>query len=220
MLTEIQIKKLVQGSRKHSCSGSSKKACVTIEAVAELPTEFGRFQVVAFSNTLDKKEHVAFIRGDLLGAESVPVRIHSECLTGDVIHSLRCDCHSQLVAALKQLGKKRKGVLLYLRQEGRGIGLVNKIKAYMLQDAGLDTFEANRALGFKDDERDFSIAAHMVKTLKIKSVQLMTNNPEKISALEEIGVKVTARIPLVMKPGVHNKKYLRTKQEKGHLLDE
>jgi GTP cyclohydrolase II len=154
------------------------------------------------------------------GAAEVPVRLHSECLTGDAIGSLRCDCRDQLEAALSALGAMERGALLYLRQEGRGIGLLNKIRAYGLQDHGMDTVQANLALGFRDDERDYSVAAHMLFSLGIESVRLMTNNPKKISGLESLGVKVVDRIPLVMKPNRYNRFYLETKAAKsGHLMD-
>ncbi len=221
MLTELQIKELLEEDRYHDCGGFGKDhICVRVAAIAELPSRFGQFQVVAFWNNRDGKEHAAFVHGDVLSSENVPVRLHSECLTGDAIGSLRCDCRDQLEAALTALGKREKGILLYLRQEGRGIGLLNKIRAYGLQDHGLDTVEANIALGFRDDERDYSVAAHMILSLRVKSIGLMTNNPKKISGLEKLGVKVTDRIPLVMQPNQYNRFYLETKKEKsGHLMD-
>jgi GTP cyclohydrolase II len=156
----------------------------------------------------------------VIGASNVPVRLHSECLTGDVMGSLRCDCRDQLEAALKKLGRMERGMVLYLRQEGRGIGLINKIRAYSLQDAGLDTVEANLALGFRDDERDYAVAAHMLMSLKIESVQLMTNNPKKIAQLTQYGIKVDGRIPHIMEPNEYNRFYLETKAAKsGHMID-
>jgi GTP cyclohydrolase II len=196
------------------------RVSVRVVAMADLPTRFGQFHIVAFENNRDGKEHVAITKGDVIGASNVPVRLHSECLTGDVIGSLRCDCRDQLEAALKKIGRMEKGMVLYLRQEGRGIGLINKIRAYSLQDEGLDTVEANLALGFRDDERDYEIAAHMLKALKIESVQLMTNNPKKIDQLTRYGVKVNGRIPHIMKPNEHNRFYLETKAAKsGHMID-
>jgi GTP cyclohydrolase II len=175
---------------------------------------------VAFSDTRDGKEHAAFVRGMPWNHEDVPVRLHSECLTGDAIGSLRCDCRDQLESALKMIGDMNEGILLYLRQEGRGIGLTNKIRAYELQDTGLDTVQANEALGFRDDERDYSIAAHMLDSMQIKSVRLITNNPRKIEGLKTFGINVTDRIPLVIPPNPYNAFYLETKAAKsGHLMD-
>jgi GTP cyclohydrolase II len=154
-----------------------------------------------------------------MGASDVPARLHSECLTGDALGSLRCDCRDQLEVALRRLTTRPRGVLLYLRQEGRGIGLRNKIRAYQLQDRGLDTVEANRALGFRDDERDYQIAAHMLASLNIDSIQLMTNNPDKIAQLQRYGVKITKRIPHVIQPNEFNRAYLLTKaMRSGHQI--
>ena len=156
----------------------------------------------------------------MTNAENVPVRVHSECLTGDVMGSLRCDCRDQLESALRKIGKMEKGILLYMRQEGRGIGLINKIRAYGLQEHGYDTVEANIALGFRDDERDYSVAAHMLESLKVRSIQLITNNPKKIQDLEKNGICVTGRIPHIMQPNKYNRFYLETKATKsGHLID-
>jgi len=205
----------------HECEGLGRdKVCVRVVAMAELPTRFGDFHIVAFENNRDGKEHVAITKGDVIGASDVPVRLHSECLTGDVMGSLRCDCRDQLEAALKKIGRMERGMILYLRQEGRGIGLINKIRAYSLQDQGLDTVEANLALGFRDDERDYAVAAHMLMSLKIESVQLMTNNPKKIDQLTRYGIKVDGRIPHIMEPNEYNRFYLETKAAKsGHLID-
>ncbi len=214
------IDRIIKENETHSCP-DHKETCVRIVAIANLPTRFGDFQAVAFQNDFDNKDHAAFIRGNVLETEDVPVRIHSECLTGDAIGSLRCDCREQLETSLAMLGKMEKGILLYLRQEGRGIGLTNKIRAYQLQDQGHDTFEANRILGFRDDERDYAIAAHMLWSLKVKSIKLITNNPDKIKNLSSYGVKITGRIPIIVKPNQYNSFYLETKKIKGgHLLDE
>jgi GTP cyclohydrolase II len=212
---------LLETEGDHECEGLGKdKVCVRVVAMAELPTRFGDFHIVAFENNRDGKEHVAITKGDVIGASDVPVRLHSECLTGDVMGSLRCDCRDQLEAALKKIGRMERGMVLYLRQEGRGIGLINKIRAYSLQDAGLDTVEANLALGFRDDERDYAVAAHMLMSLKVESVQLMTNNPKKINQLTQYGIKVNGRIPHIVEPNEHNRFYLETKAAKsGHLLD-
>jgi GTP cyclohydrolase II len=219
--THEQIQLLLDENQDHDCSGVGKdKVCVHIEAIAELPTRFGDFHIVAFSNNKDDKEHVAIIKGEVFDAEEVPVRLHSECLTGDVMGSLRCDCRDQLEAALNMIGQLDKGIVLYLRQEGRGIGLVNKIRAYSLQDQGLDTVEANHALGFRDDERDYAIAAHMLMSMKINSIKLITNNPKKMEQLKEYGVNVADRIPHIMEPNEHNRFYLETKAAKsGHMID-
>lgn len=219
-ITEPTIEQLIKENENHYCK-DAEDVCVKMIAVANLPSRFGDFQVVAFYNNFDKKEHAAFIHGDVCGKEDVPVRMHSECLTGDAIGSLRCDCRDQLEESLKQIGKMENGVLLYLRQEGRGIGFINKIKAYQLQDHGYDTVEANEALGFKSDERDYDIAAHMLRSLNIKSIKLMSNNPHKIRDLQFHGIKITGRIPLIMPPTEHNKFYLETKKQKsGHLLED
>lgn len=218
-MTTDALTALVERDRDHECPGYGKTgACVRVAAVADLPTRFGRFRLVGFWNNKDQKEHVAMVVGDVCGASDVPVRVHSECLTGDVMGSLRCDCRDQLTAGLTAIQKAGRGVLLYMRQEGRGIGLLNKIRAYALQEQGLDTVEANLALGFRDDERDYSIAAHMIHSLDIKSVQLITNNPEKMRQLGAHGVNVAGRIPHLMVPNEFNRFYLETKGAKsGHL---
>jgi len=184
---------------------------------AKLPTKFGEFRIFAFE-TADKLNHVALVKGDV-SKENVLVRVHSECLTGDALHSLKCDCGQQLDAALSQISKEG-GILLYLRQEGRGIGLFNKIKAYKLQEEGMDTVEANEKLGFKADQRDYTIGAALLKELGVKSISIMTNNPRKIHGLEDYGIKITGRVPLLMKPTKFDKKYLSTKKEKlGHIME-
>src|SRR6188474_3189036 len=212
---------LLEQDGDHDCEGLGRdKVCVHIVAMAELPSRFGDFHIIAFENNLDGKEHVAITHGDVIGASNVPVRLHSECLTGDALGSLRCDCRDQLESALKAIGQMDRGLVLYLRQEGRGIGLTNKIRAYSLQDQGLDTVEANLALGFRDDERDYAIAAHMLTSLNVGSVRLMTNNPSKILQLEQQGIKVTGRVPHVVPPTEHNRFYLETKAARsGHYLD-
>jgi GTP cyclohydrolase II len=217
----MQIKDLLDENRTHACEGMGPDhICVKIAAIAELPSRFGDFQIVAFYNNKDGKEHVALVHGDVAGARDVPVRVHSECLTGDVIGSLRCDCRDQLESALRMIGQMERGALLYMRQEGRGIGLINKIRAYGLQEHGYDTVEANIALGFRDDERDYSIAAHMLSSMHIKSIQLITNNPNKIEELTKLGINVTGRIPHIMPVNEHNRFYLETKALKsGHLID-
>ena len=212
---------LVERDRVHECGGfGPNQLCVRVVGVADLPSRFGDFRIVAFWNNRDTKEHVAMVHGDILNAPDVPMRLHSECLTGDVLGSLRCDCRDQLEEAMRILGRMERGVLLYLRQEGRGIGLINKIRAYALQDKGLDTVEANLALGFRDDERDYAIAAHMIQSLTVQSVRLLTNNPSKIQQLEQYGIRVTGRIPHIMPPNSHNRFYLETKgRRSGHFID-
>ncbi len=212
---------LVAKDHDHDCDGfGPSRVCVKAVAVADLPTRFGAFRIVGFWNNRDSKEHIAMVHGDVVGHADVPVRLHSECLTGDVMGSLRCDCRDQLTEGLRTLLQKPCGVLLYLRQEGRGIGLINKIRAYALQQQGLDTVEANQALGFRDDERDYAVAAHMLLSLGIHSVQLVTNNPEKIRQLAQYGVAVSGRIPHVIPPNDYNRFYLETKERRsGHMLD-
>jgi len=223
MITDLHEKfdVLLQTEGDHECEGIGKdKVCVRVVAMAELPTRFGEFHIIAFENNRDGKEHVAIVKGNVIGAQDIPVRLHSECLTGDALGSLRCDCRDQLETALVAIGQMERGMVLYLRQEGRGIGLTNKIRAYSLQDQGLDTVEANHALGFRDDERDYSVAAHMLMSLKVESVRLITNNPKKIQQLVDYGIKVSDRIPHIMEPNEHNRFYLETKAAKsGHLID-
>src|SRR5262245_1005147 len=212
---------LVERDKDHDCAGfGPHHICVRVVAVANLPSRFGRFRIVAFWNNRDGKEHVALVHGDVLGTENVPTRLHSECLTGDVMGSLRCDCRDQLEVALQKIARMQRGVVLYMRQEGRGIGLINKVKAYSLQDRGLDTVEANLALGFRDDERDYAVAAHMLASLNVGSIQLMTNNPKKIEQLRSLGVKVNGRRPHVIPATDMNRFYLQTKAARsGHLIE-
>jgi len=188
-------------------------------AEAKLPTEFGEFRVVAYTNDVDGREHVALIKGDIAGKEDVLVRMHSECLTGDVFHSLRCDCGQQLHASLRRIEEEGQGVLVYMKQEGRGIGLLNKIRAYQLQEHGADTVEANELLGFPADLRDYGIGVQVLLDLGIKSMRLMTNNPKKIIGLQGYGLSVTEQVPIMVTPNRHNASYLRVKREKmGHLI--
>jgi GTP cyclohydrolase II len=212
---------LVARDRNHDCEGfGAHRVCVRVEAVAHLPTRFGRFEIVAFWNNRDEKEHLALVHGDVLGGKEVLTRLHSECLTGDALGSFRCDCRDQLAVALERLAAQPAGILLYLRQEGRGIGLLNKIRAYSLQDEGLDTVDANLALGFRDDERDYAVAAHMLASLTVRSVRLLTNNPKKVDALEAYGIRVAGRIPHVIPANEYNRFYLQTKAKRsGHLID-
>jgi 3,4-dihydroxy 2-butanone 4-phosphate synthase/GTP cyclohydrolase II len=196
-----------------------KDTLVHRAAEAPLPTNRGGFTAVAYENDVDKFQHVALVKGKWKAGEPVLVRVHSRCLTGDVFGSERCDCGPQLHAALHQIEQAGKGVLLYLDQEGRGIGLVNKLKAYNLQDQGLDTAEANLKLGFKPDLRDYGLGAQMLRDLGIRKMRLLTNNPKKIVGLEGYGLEVVARVPLEMVPTRRNQAYLATKRDKmGHLL--
>ena len=188
-------------------------------SLADLPTRFGEFQIIGVLSLRDMKEHTVIFRGSPFKKENVPVRIHSECLTGDAFTSLRCDCREQLEYALNILSKEDDGILIYLRQEGRGIGLFNKLKAYTLQEMGYNTNEANELLGFKADERSYIVAVDILKSLKIKSIKLITNNPSKVAGLCESGIDVTDRIPVAITPNIYNKKYLDTKAEDGHLMD-
>lgn len=221
-LTRVtRLEDLVERDRDHDCEGFGRdKICVKVDAVADLPTRYGRFRIVAFWNNRDQKEHIALVHGEIMGAHDVPTRLHSECLTGDALGSLRCDCRDQLEKALRVLSAGERGLLLYLRQEGRGIGLVNKVRAYALQDRGMDTVDANLALGFRDDERDYAVAAHMIASLNVESIRLLTNNPNKIRQLEQQHVVVTARVPHVIAPNDHNRFYLQTKATRsGHFID-
>jgi 3,4-dihydroxy 2-butanone 4-phosphate synthase/GTP cyclohydrolase II len=192
-----------------------------IERVVEtgLPTVFGEFRAVGFRSLVDDKHHVAMVKGEIESAEDVLVRVHSECLTGDVFHSLRCDCGQQLEDALMRIEKEGRGVLLYLSQEGRGIGLLNKLRAYKLQEEGLDTVDANLKLGLPADLRDYGIGAQILVDLGLSSIRLLTNNPKKIVGLEGYGLRVTDQIPIEHEANPHNEDYLRAKAEKlGHLL--
>jgi 3,4-dihydroxy 2-butanone 4-phosphate synthase/GTP cyclohydrolase II len=188
-------------------------------AEASLPTEHGEFKVIAFENQIDGLEHVALVKGDVHGRRDVLVRMHSECLTGDVFHSQRCDCGRQLEAAMRKIGKRGRGAVVYLRQEGRGIGLGNKIRAYALQDTGQDTVEANESLGFKPDLRDYGIGAQILLDLGLSTIRLLTNNPRKIVGLEGYGLTITGREPIQVEPNPHNLGYLETKRTRlGHIL--
>lgn len=208
----ITIKDLVEYRKRHDI-------LVKQEASATLPTSYGNFNIIGYTNQIDQNHHTVVSKGDLTTIKAPLVRIHSECLTGDVFHSLRCDCGEQLDLALKLIEKEQAGIIIYMRQEGRGIGLINKIKAYKLQENGLDTVEANNALGFADDLREYFLAAQILHDLGISSIRLVTNNPQKISALEEHGIKVLERVAIKTDPRPENKNYLHVKTIKlGHLL--
>lgn len=209
------------GARFYAPAGEDGPSRIFAEVYARafLPTQYGEFSVLVFRSNQDEQEHVALVRGEVRDHERVPMRLHSECLTGDVLGSLRCDCRAQLELALETLGRSERGVLLYMRQEGRGIGLGNKIRAYALQEQGLDTVDANRHLGFDDDLRDYTIAGLMVRALAPSSVEMFTNNPRKIFGLKRMGVVVEARLPLVTPATPQNERYLVTKvRRSGHII--
>lgn len=201
------------------CATCTERICVKVASVSEFPSQFGTFRIIGFVNNRDGKDHIIILKGDIGNGEDMLVRIHSACLTGDALGSLRCDCGSQLRQALRLIEKEGRGMVVYHQEEGRGIGLLNKLRAYALQDGGMDTWEANVRLGFKADERDYEIPVVMMQKLGIRSVRLMTNNPEKVAAVEEYGLKVSERVHHEIPPHDHNLKYLETKKERfGHLL--
>ena len=189
-------------------------------AQAELPTRYGRFTIYGFQGRGSQEEAVALVRGNLAGKTAPLVRVHSQCLTGDVLGSLRCDCRAQLELSLKKISQAPNGILLYLPQEGRGIGLMNKLRAYQLQDGGMDTVEANQTLGFAADARDYDFSAQILKQLGATKIRLLSNNPEKVRQLEQAGIRVVERVPCQPRVSKTSRSYLRTKKRKmGHLLD-
>jgi GTP cyclohydrolase II len=209
---------------EHYCAGAGSYCadedfCVQLVAHAHLPSRFGDFELYGFYDAREDKEHTAMVHGDVAGKRGIPLRVHSECHTGDVLGSLRCDCRDQLEAALRYVGQQEAGAVLYLRQEGRGIGLLNKIKAYRLQELGLDTVEANLYLGYPDEARDYKVAAKMLSLLGIESIRLLTNNPDKIEKLSQAGVAIDGRIPIVIPPNEYDEGYLAVKRDKmRHIL--
>ncbi len=227
--TMARVDDLVEYSRQHGLKMITVADLIAyrrrhdklVERVVEtaLPTKYGEFRAIGYRSLVDDKHHVAMVKGDVDGASDVLVRVHSECLTGDVFHSLRCDCGEQLESALAMIEREGRGVLLYLAQEGRGIGLLNKLRAYRLQDGGLDTVDANLELGLPADLRDYGIGAQILGDLGLSTIRILTNNPKKIIGLEGYGLEVTAQVPIVHEPNPHNERYLRTKRERmGHSL--
>ncbi len=203
---------------ENTTAQTTLKPEIELVASADFPTRFGHFTLYGFMDHRNNKEHTAVVKGSVENAEDCPVRAHSECHTGDIWGSLRCDCREQLEASLEYMSDQIRGVVLYLRQEGRGIGLINKIRAYHLQDQGMDTIQANLHLGFPAEARDYWVAAEMLRLLKVSSIALLTNNPDKIVKLKAEGIEITRRIPLVISPNPHNEYYLETKRDHmGHL---
>lgn len=205
---------------KWDCERCTKSLCVRLVAVADFPSLFGHFRILGFTNNKDGKDHMVVVKGDVAGRENVLARVHSSCLTGDALGSLRCDCGPQLRRSLAMMEEEGLGVLVYMQQEGRGIGLTNKLRAYMLQDGGLDTYDANVALGFPADERDYEVTAAMLNKIGVGDVRLITNNPSKVEALRRYGVKIRDMVPIQTAVTEYNERYFETKRDRfGHRLD-
>lgn len=218
-IIDQDIESLRRCPMRLECASCQMETCVKVVSVADFPTAYGHFQIIGFVNNKDRKDHIVVQKGEIGDGKGLLVRIHSACLTGDALGSLRCDCGPQLHLALKRIEAEGRGIVLYHQEEGRGIGLVNKIRAYALQDSGYDTVDANTALGFAADGRDYRVPAEMLKKLGVESVRLMTNNPEKVADMERNGIAVTERVRHELPAHGDDRRYLETKRERfGHLL--
>jgi 3,4-dihydroxy 2-butanone 4-phosphate synthase/GTP cyclohydrolase II len=225
-MENLSIEQIISQSLEHfkncpdneNCANCEKPVCVSIVAVADFPSQYGKFKIIGFVNNKDSEEHIAITKGEIINKKSVLTRVHSSCLTGDAFGSLRCDCGPQLATALSMIEKKGTGLVVYMQQEGRGIGLINKLRAYALQDNGYDTWDANVALGFGPDTRDYEVAGEMIRKLGVTDIRLITNNPEKVEQLNKF-VTISERVPLELPLSEFNEKYMETKKERfGHYL--
>ncbi|MBN1499964.1 MAG: GTP cyclohydrolase II [Spirochaetes bacterium] len=219
-IIEQNLEDLKKCPHGFKCTECPHSVCVTMVSAADFPSKYGHFQILGFVNNKDNKDHIIILKGNIDNGEDVLMRLHSACLTGDALGSLRCDCGPQLHEALKFIEKEGRGLILYHQEEGRGIGLVNKLRAYALQDNGLDTLDANTILGFAPDARGYEIPAAMLKLIGVKSVRLMTNNPHKVEEIRKSGITVNERIQHELPPQIHNEKYMKTKKDRfDHMLN-